>query len=107
MCGSFGTSLRSASVATIVNRPTTSAGIELSPRRVASNDSSAALRWSAGTARPSRSGSECSTMSAAAPLMKPRNADGEMKLARLPRRSAPISHCIAPTISVTASASWM
>ncbi len=30
-----------------------------------------------------------------------------MKLASTPRRSAPISHCMTPTITVTASASWM
>ncbi len=61
---------------------------------------------SAGT-RPSRSVSECTAISAAAPLMKPRSAEGEMKLARPPSRSTPISHCISPTSTVTASASWM
>ena len=39
--------------------------------------------------------------------MKPRSAAGEMKLAIVPRRSTPISSCIAPTITVTASASAM
>jgi len=35
------------------------------------------------------------------------SAAGEMKLAREPSRSAPISHCMTPTITVTASAIWM
>ena len=39
--------------------------------------------------------------------MKPRSAAGEMKLAMLPRRSVPIASCIAPTSTVTASASAM
>ena len=39
--------------------------------------------------------------------MKPRNAAGEMKLAIVPRRRAPIRNCIVPTSTVTASASAM
>ena len=39
--------------------------------------------------------------------MKPRSAAGEMKLAIVPRRSAPIRNCIVPTSTVTASASAM
>ena len=68
---------------------------------------SAPVPCPSGEGRPSRSVSECSAISAAAPVMKPRNADGEMKFATPPRRSAPISHCISPTSTVTASASWM
>ena len=48
-------------------------------------------RWAAGSA---------------APEVKPNSTAGEMKLASTPSRSAPISHCSTPTITVTASASW-
>ena len=43
-----------------------------------------------GSTMPSRSRSACTAISSAAPPVKPRSAAGEMKLASVPRRSAPI-----------------
>ena len=56
---------------------------------------------------PRKSGKACTAISNAAPEVKPNSTDGEMKLASMPSRSAPISHCSTPTITVTASANWI
>jgi hypothetical protein len=107
MNGHFGSSRRKASTAPSVAAPTASAAGCAVPRLAPRCSSSATVPCCDGAARPSRSVSECTAISAAAPVMKPRSAEGEMKLATEPRRSAPISHCITPTSTVTASASWM
>ena len=57
------------------------------------------------TAKPITAGSACTMMSTAAPEVKPKSTDGEIKSASMPRRKAPINHCRRPTITVTASAS--
>ena len=56
---------------------------------------------------PSNSGSAFTAISTAAPELKPNRAAGEMKLASVPKRRAPIDHCITPTMTVTAKAIWM
>ena len=107
MCGSFGQKRRSSRVAASVNRAMAAVAREISSACSTSELSTVPIRCSAGSVMPSSLGRLCRTISAAAPLVKPRRAAGEMKLASPPSRSAPISHCIAPTSSVTPSASWM
>ena len=107
IAGQRGSRRRTASTAAIVKPATASAAGIACPTVCARCATSAAEPCVAGAATPSRSVSACSAISAAAPLVKPCSADGEMKLASAPRRSAPISHCITPTSTVTASASWM
>ena len=65
-----------------------------------------ALRSLAGS-KPKKSGKAYTAINTAAPDVKPNSAAGEIKLAKLPRRSTPIKNCITPTISVTANANWI
>jgi hypothetical protein len=106
ICGTLGQVRRRTRAVAIVKAATAAVGIDSSARWANSVCSRAAIRCSP-LAMPSRFGRLCRAIRAAAPLVKPRNAAGEMKFASPPSRSAPISHCISPTTSVTPRASWM
>ena len=102
--GQPGRTKRTASATSTVVAPTTNADLSSWPMWMATCINTAnALRSLAGN-MPRKSGSAYTAINTAAPEVKPKRAAGEMKLARLPRRSAPIKNCITPTISVTAKA---
>ena len=107
MYGQCGRQRLSATATTSVTAAAASATGWTAPSWLATWRSKAAEPGCVGAVSPSRSGSACTAISTAAPDVNPNSAAGEMKLASEPRRNAPISHCMTPTMTVTTSAIWI